>query len=153
MNSSIDPRGPQFAAALTAVVLALVLLTAPGPIATALLTAQALLFAFGAAWGVSATPHAWIFRRLVRPRLAAPLHLEDATPPRFAQAVGLVFATIGLAGFLSGAATVGLIATGAALAAALLNAAFGFCLGCEVYLLAHRIGLPALTARPATPTR
>jgi Domain of unknown function (DUF4395) len=30
-------------------------------------------------------------------------------------------------------------ATAAALAAAFLNAAFGFCLGCEVYLLIRRI--------------
>ncbi len=153
MNTQIDPRGPQFAAALTTGVLALVLLASPGPVATALLGAQGLLFAFGAAWGVAATPHAWIFRRLVRPRLGPPNHLEDSAPPRFAQAVGFVFATIGIAGFISGATTVGLIATGLALAAALLNAAFGFCLGCEIYLLARRVGLPAIPVRSATPTR
>jgi hypothetical protein len=31
-----------------------------------------------------------------------------------------------------------LIATGLALAAAFLNAAFDYCLGCEIYLLLHR---------------
>ena len=46
---------------------------------------------------------------------------------------------VGLVGYLSGAPLVGAIATGFALAAALLNAAFGFCLGCEMYLLIRRI--------------
>lgn len=32
----------------------------------------------------------------------------------------------------------GLLATGVALAAAFLNAAFGYCLGCEMYLLIRR---------------
>ena len=85
------------------------------------------------------TPHAWAFRRFVRPRLGPPAELEDAAPPRFAQAVGLTFAVVGLLGFLAGADVVGLVATGFALAAALLNAAFGFCLGCEMYLLIQRL--------------
>ena len=67
---------------------------------------------------------------------------EDAAPPRFAQAVGLAFAVVGLVGFLLGADLVGLVATGFALAAALLNAVFGFCLGCEMYLLLKRLTGP-----------
>ena len=94
---------------------------------------------FGAGLGVQRTPYAWLFRRFVRPRLDPPGELEDAAPPRFAQAVGLVFAVVGLVGFLTGATLVGLVATGLALTAALLNAAFGFCLGCELYLLGKRI--------------
>ena len=39
---------------------------------------------------------------------------------------------------------VGFVATGLALVAALLNAATGFCLGCELYLTARR-ALPART--------
>ena len=135
----VDPRGQQFAAAVTAVVLAVVLLAAPSPVATALLAVQALLFAIGAGLGVQSTPHALVFRALLRPRLGPPRELEDAAPPRFAQAVGLVFATVGLVGFLAGATTLGLVATGFALVAALLNAVFGFCLGCELYLLIRRI--------------
>ncbi len=81
-----------------------------------------------------------MFRTLVRPRLGAPTELEDAAPPRFAQAVGFAFALVGLVGFLAGATLVGLIATGFALVAALLNAVFGFCLGCEMYLLIRRVG-------------
>jgi disulfide bond formation protein DsbB len=138
-GAQVDPRGQQFAAAVTSVVLAVVLLGAPSPIATALLAVQAVLFAIGAGLGVQSTPHALVFRTLLRPRLGAPRELEDATPPRFAQTVGLVFAVVGLAGFLTGATVLGLVATGFALVAALLNAVFGFCLGCEMYLLIKRL--------------
>jgi len=145
----IDPRGPRFAATLTTLVLAAVLLTAPSPAATTLLVVQAALFAAGAFAGVQRTPYGWLFKRFVRPRLAPPADLEDAAPPRFAQAVGLAFALVGLAGFLTGVTALGLVATGLALAAAFLNAAFGFCLGCELYLLVRR-ALPARLAGTAT---
>jgi hypothetical protein len=135
----IDPRGQQFAAAVTAVVLGTVLLLAPSPIAVGLLGLQVVLFAIGAGLGVQHTPHAWVFRALVRPRLRPPAELEDPEPPRFAQAVGLAFAAVGLVAFLAGATLVGLVATGFALAAALLNAVFGLCLGCEMYLLIRRV--------------
>jgi hypothetical protein len=134
----IDPRGPKFTAAVTAVVLAGVLLS-PEPVAIALIAVQTALFAVGAGLGVQRTPHAWVFRKLVRPRLGPPAELEDAGPPRFAQLVGLVFATVALIGFLGGATTVGLVATGFALVAALLNAVLGLCLGCELYLLIRRL--------------
>jgi hypothetical protein len=135
----IDPRGPQFNAMLTSVVLALTLITAPDTVGVVLLALQTVLFATAVAFGVQRTPAAYLFRTVVRPRLAAPAHLEDPQPPRFAQGVGLVFALVGLVGYLSGATLLGAVATGFALAAALLNAVFGFCLGCELYLLVRRI--------------
>jgi hypothetical protein len=136
----VDPRGPQFAAALTSALLVVVLLLAPSPVAIGLLAVQTVLFGLGAARGIQKTPYAWLFRTLVRPRLSPPGQLEDPAPPRFAQAVGLAFALVGLAGFLIGADVLGLVATGLALVAALLNAVFRFCLGCEMYLLIRRIG-------------
>src|SRR5690606_13102923 len=141
-EGQIDPRGPQFGAVLTTGVLAVVLATAPSVFATALLTVQAVLFATGALLGVARSPYGWLFRTFVRPRLAPPSEWEDAAPPRFAQAVGLVFAVVGLVGLASGATLLGLVAVGFALAAALLNAAFGFCLGCEMYLLVRRLTGP-----------
>ena len=101
---------------------------------------QAALFAIGATRGVQRTPHAWLFRTVVRPRLSAPEDLEDPAPPRFAQAVGLAFALVALVGYLTGLTLLGQVATGFALVAALLNAVFGFCLGCEMYLLIRRGG-------------
>ncbi|MEI2820749.1 MAG: DUF4395 domain-containing protein [Marmoricola sp.] len=80
------------------------------------------------------------------PDSAPPRSGEDARPPRFAQGVGLAFAAVALIGYLSGAESVGAIAVGFALAAALLNAAFGFCLGCELYLRLQRLA-PARRVR------
>ena len=134
----IDPRGPQFSAAVTAAVLVIVLVTSPSGFAVALLAVQTAFFALGALRGVQHTPVAWLFRTLVRPRLSPPADLEDPAPPRFAQTVGLAFGVVGLAGFLTGLETVGLVAVGFALVAALLNAVFRFCLGCEMYLLLKR---------------
>jgi hypothetical protein len=145
--AGIDPRGPRFAATLTTVLLALVLLLAPSPVASALLVVQAGLFAAGSLAGPQRTPYSWLFKRLVRPRLGPPAELEDPAPPRFAQTVGLAFALTALVGFGAGVTWLGLVATGLALAAAFLNAAFGFCLGCEIYLLLRR----ARTARPPRP--
>jgi hypothetical protein len=130
----IDPRGPRFAAALTSLVLAVVLITGSGW----LLAAQGVVFALGAFAGLGRSPYGWLYRTLVRPRLAPPTETEDPAPPRFAQGVGLGFALVGTLGYLSGAGWLGLAATGCALAAAFLNAAFGYCLGCEMYLLVRR---------------
>jgi hypothetical protein len=136
-GSGIDPRGPRFAATLTSLVLAAVLVT-PTAWAASLLAVQALVFATGTARGIQHTPYAWLFRSLVRPRLGPPEDLEDPAPPRFAQAVGLAFAVVGLIGFATGVTPLALVATGFALVAALLNAVFGYCLGCEIYLLLKR---------------
>ena len=153
-SPQIDPRGQQFAAAVTSLVLVAVLLTAPGPLGITLLAAQAALFATAVLRGVQRTPVAAVFRAVVRPRLAPPAHLEDPEPPRFAQGVGLVFALVALVGFLSGATTLGYVATGFALVAALLNATIGLCLGCEVYLLGRRaLAVPQSSKIPATQTR
>ena len=135
----LDPRGPRFAASLTTLLLVVALLVAPSALSVALLVVQGVVFGIGAGAGVQRTPYAWVFRTLVRPRLGAPGELEDAAPPRFAQTVGLGFTVVALAGYLLGLDLLGAVATGFALAAAFLNAAFGFCLGCEVYLLARRV--------------
>ncbi|QWC83851.1 DUF4395 domain-containing protein [Nocardioidaceae bacterium] len=134
----IDPRGPQFGAALTTVILAAVLLV-PTPVAIGLLAFQTVLFGLGVGLGVARTPYAWLFKNLVRPRLGAPSELEDPRPPRFAQAVGLGFAVAGLVSYVAGAVVLGQVFVGFALAAAFLNAAFAFCLGCEMYLLLARL--------------
>jgi hypothetical protein len=136
----VDPRGQRFTAAVTTVVLALVLLTG----SVWLLAVQAGVFATGALAGVAAGPYARLFARVLRPRLGPPAEYEDARPPRFAQVVGLLFATSGLVGFIGGWPLLAYSAVGAALAAAFLNAAFGLCLGCEIYL-AFRRAIPRLT--------
>jgi len=135
----IDARGPRFGAVLTTVVLALTLLTIPSTLSAVLLAAQAVVFALGTIVGLHAQPYGIVFRKFVRPRLASPASFEDQAPPRFAQTVGLGFAIVGLLGFATGATAVVYVAVAFALAAAFLNAAFNFCLGCEMYLLGRRL--------------
>jgi len=131
----IDVRGPRFGAAVTTVVLAVVLVTG----SAWLLAWQTLAFALGAAGGVGRSPYGLLFRTAVRPRIGPPTEFEAPEPPRFAQAVGLLFAGLGLVGYALGPEWLGLAATGAALAAAFLNAVFGYCLGCEAFLLLRRV--------------
>jgi Domain of unknown function (DUF4395) len=140
----IDPRGQRFAAALTTAVLAAVLLL-DSPV---LLALQAVAFALAVALGPARSPYGQVYARLVRPRLGPPAELEDPRPPRFAQAVGLVFAVAGLLAYALGAPTAAAVSVGAALAAAFLNAAFGICLGCEVYLTYRRIRTRPVPLRP-----
>jgi hypothetical protein len=182
--AGIDPRGPRFAATITATLLLVSLLlslvgisTARGdatwfayqPLADAafvpggwaltaaspaqraldpgflLLLVIALLFLWGvlsprtAPWGV-------LFRHIVRPRLAPPTELEDPRPPRFAQGVGLFVVVIGLILHLAGVPSALPVAAAAAFVAAFLNAAFDFCLGCQIYLLLQRAGIVGRTS-------
>jgi len=136
----IDPRGPRFGAVITSVLLIVVLILGPTSVpGLIVLLVQTLAFASGSLLGLQAQPWGLIFRRLVRPRLGAPAELEASEPPQFAQGVGLVFALAGLAGWIFNVPLLFWIAVGFALVAALLNAIFDFCLGCEVYLLGKRL--------------
>ncbi len=134
----VDPRGQRFAATLTTVVLATALVTIGTTFATVLIAAQLVVFAVGVLAGPARTPYAQLFAGFVRPRIGAPAETEDARPPRFAQVVGAVFALVGLGASLAGLTVVAAVAVGFALVAALLNAAIGLCLGCEMYLLVRR---------------
>ena len=130
----IDPRGPRFGAVITTIVLAVVLITG----SAWLLGAQLLVFAIGALAGLRYAPYGVVYRRLIRPRIGPPARTEAESPPRFSQGVGLVFAAGGVAGYALGAPVAGIVFTAFALFAAFLNAAFDFCLGCQVYLFIQR---------------
>ncbi|MGV8967541.1 MAG: DUF4395 domain-containing protein [Cellulomonas sp.] len=137
--AGIDPRGPRFGAAVTAVLLVITLLLGTGPAATGLLAVIALLFALGVARGVSGTVQSLAFKAWVRPRLVPPTELEDPRPPRFAQLVGLLVVGAGLLVAATGVPAAVPVAAAVALVAAFLNAAFGLCLGCELYLVLRRL--------------
>ncbi|GAA1843159.1 DUF4395 domain-containing protein [Microbacterium koreense] len=112
-----------------------------------LLVVLALLFL----WGVLSPrtmPWAVIYRRLVQPRLAPPAEWEDPRPPRFAQGVGLAVVTIGIVLHLIGLPLAVPVSASIAFVAAFLNAAFGVCLGCMMYLGLARAGLLG-RARPS----
>jgi Domain of unknown function (DUF4395) len=148
----IDPRGPRFAAGITALLLLVdVFLGLTTPIgatvaqrvvepAFLLLFLIAVLFA----WGVLSprtAPWGALYRALVQPRLTPPSEREDPRPPRFAQGVGLFVVTIGLVLHVAGVPWALPIAAAAAFVAAFLNAVFGLCLGCQLYLVLQRAGI------------
>ena len=130
----IDARGPRFSAAITTLVLATALVTQ----SAVLIAIQLAVFAIGAFAGPAKTPYAYAFKKFVKPKLKGVVVTEDARPPQFAQSVGLIFAVVALAGSLLSIPALFTVAVGFALFAAFLNAAFNFCLGCEIYLLALR---------------
>jgi len=184
-SAGIDPRGPRFAATITAALLLVATFLSLIGISTARLpggwlslvqdtdfafiagrtwavaalpVAQrasdpgfltALIIALLFLWGVASpttAPWALLFRRVVRPRLSPPSELEDPRPPRFAQGVGLAVVGIGLVLHLAGVPWALPIATAAAFTAVFLNAAFGFCLGCQLYLVLQRAGIVGRSA-------
>jgi hypothetical protein len=146
--AGIDPRGPRFTAAITATLLLVtVVLAVGGATLTAwlLLTALSLVFAWSAIAGVRRNPFGLVYRRLVRPRLAPPAELEDPRPPTFAQAIGFAVTIVGVVLGAVGLPSAVTIAAGLAFIAAFLNAAFGYCLGCQIYLLLVRARVIART--------
>jgi len=154
----IDPRGPRFAASITALLLFTAALLGLTGIATSTWMPRTtvaeragdagfllmLLIAALFLWGVvspRSQPYGVIFRRVIRPRLKPPRHLEDARPPRFAQGVGLLVTSAGLVLHLAGVPWALPVAAAAAFFAAFLNAGFGYCLGCQLYLVLQRAGV------------
>jgi hypothetical protein len=127
----IDARGPRFGAAITLIILLLVIYFDSAE----LLALQTLVWGIGAFAGPHKSPYGLFFKTLVKPRLKSIGELENVKPPQFAQLVGFIFGVVGLIGVAIGSSTLFLVATAFALAAAFLNAVFNFCLGCEMYLL------------------
>jgi len=131
----IDARGPRYSAAITTTVLALALLTE----SNYLMGFQFAVFLSAVLFGLRRSIYGLVYRNLIQPRLSGPVPTENEAAPRFAQLIGALFAFVALLGGLSGNTAVFLTATSFALVAAFLNAAYGFCLGCQMYLLIVRI--------------
>ena len=130
----IDARGPRFSATITTIVLATALVTHN----VWVLVAQGIVFLIGATFGPQFTPYGLLFKNVIKPRLKKEAPTEDVRPPKFAQSVGLIFALVGIFGTVVDRSLIFAAATSFALAAAFLNAAFNYCLGCEMYLLLVR---------------
>ncbi len=151
--TGIDPRGPRFGAAITSVLLLVTVgLALVTPIsatavdrllepAALLLVVLVALFAWGAFAGIQRHPYGAVFRALVAPRLGPPSEREDPAAPTFAQGVGLLVTGTGLVLHLLGVPGALAVAAATAFVAAFLNAAFAYCLGCQMYVLLVRAGL------------
>ena len=131
----IDARGPRYSAAITTTVLALALITQ----SNFLIGFQLVVFLSAVIFGLKRSIYGLIYRNLIQPRLSGPVPSENEAAPRFAQLIGALFAFVALLGGVTGNTGVFLVATSFALGAAFLNAAFGFCLGCQVYLRLVRV--------------
>jgi hypothetical protein len=146
----IDPRGPRFGAAITAVLLLVVIglsLSGAWIAAFVLFAFITLVFAWGSFAGIRRHPYGLLFKTLVRPRLAPPEDLEDPAPPTFAQGVGLFVTLVGVILYLLGVRYALPIAAAAAFVAAFLNSVFAYCLGCQIYLLLVRARFPLVGSR------
>ena len=94
--AGIDPRGPRFGAAITAVLLLVAVwlgiglasapidLEAPGYLLLVIISA---IFLWGFLGGVQNHPYGLFFRKLIRPRLKAPEYVESPAGPTFAHSV------------------------------------------------------------------
>lgn len=150
----VDVRGPRFTAWVTTavVIVALGVSAVSATAAAVILGLQAVVFAIGAVGGPRSHPYGRVFAAVVAPRLGPVTEKEPVAPLRFAQAVGFVFAVVGTVGFATGLIAVGLVAGAFALIAAFLNAAFGICLGCQLYPLVARLRRTTVTTSPASPS-
>jgi hypothetical protein len=147
-TSEVHVRGPRFAAWLTSAVLLTVLMVSAFSVTAAavLLALQAVVFAVSALRGPRNSPYGFVFATFVAPRLGPATEHEPVAPLKFAQLVGFVFAVLGVVGFAGGLDVLGVIATAFALVAAFLNAAFGICLGCQLYPLVARLRRTSVSA-------
>ena len=158
--TGIDPRGPRFGASITATLLlvnvfiaiplanAPVNVEAPGYVLLVILCG---LFLWGAVGGVQQHPYGLFFAKFIRPRLRKPDFVESPAGPTFAQAVGFLVTFVGVALYLAGVTVALPVAAGFAFVAAFLNAVFGYCLGCEIYLLFAKRGITFGLEKPGTP--
>ncbi|HEV7743192.1 MAG TPA: DUF4395 domain-containing protein [Pseudolysinimonas sp.] len=151
-SRGIDPRGPRVTAGVTGIVVLLVValgLLGLTPAATILLTAQAVVFLVAAIVGAARHPYGFVYKRLIRPRLQPPTELEDPAPPTFSQGVGFAVVTLGIVLQLVGVPYAVVVAAAAAFVVAFLNSVFGYCVGCQIYLLLARAGIIRRKPAPA----
>lgn len=92
--------------------------------------------------GPTLSPLGQLVTRVITPRLGVAPRLVPGPPKRFAQGMGAVFsvtAAILVLGF--DLRTAGSVVLAALAAAAFLEAAFGFCLGCRIFAGLMRLGV------------
>ena len=133
-TSVIDARAPRFNQAVIGT-LSLVAVTVGPWWLLALLAIQLIIgLTLGRRWCLQCIA----YFELIQPRFGEG-PLEDARPPRFANLVGSVFLSAASLAFVTGWDTAGNVLGAIVAALALLAAISGFCTGCEMYKLGHRL--------------
>ena len=126
----IDARAPRFNQGLIGAAALLAFLLGFWP----LLSLAALQLALTLTFGPRLCLACLIYFKLVQPRLG-PGPIKDARPVRFANLVGLVFLSAASVSHLAGYPRLGWVLGMLVAALALLAAASGLCVGCEMYRL------------------
>jgi hypothetical protein len=132
---TVDARASRVAQGLTAILVAIPIVTGHWPL---LLLASAHL-ASALVVGKRGNLGLLGFDALLAERLG-PGELKDARPPRFANLVGLLFLLGAMAAHAAGAAWLGWALAATVLVLAALAATTGFCLGCKIYGLYRHVG-------------
>jgi hypothetical protein len=138
----IDSRAPRTNQAVIGL-LALVALLTGAEWLVALLAAQ---LAIGLTLGRRFCLPCLLYFEVIQPRFGEG-QIEDSRPPRFANMVGVAFLGAATAAFLLRVPALGWTLTAIVAALALLAAASGLCLGCELYRVSAR--LRGISARHA----
>jgi hypothetical protein len=151
----IDARAPRFNQVVVGTISLVAVLTG----AWWLLGLLAIQLSAGLTFGRRYCLPCVAYFELIQPRFGEG-EIEDARPPRFANIVGAVFLTSATFAYAAGFTTAGTILGGMVAALALLAAATGLCVGCEMYKLVakfrgvhpgspQRIDLGELGANPS----
>ncbi len=130
----IDARAPRFNQATVGLVGVIALLTGWWWLLGLLALQLTLGLALGRRWCL---PCVFYFEA-VQPRLGEG-RVEDARPPRFANVVGAVLLGTATLAYAVGWTAVGTVLGALVVALALLAAATGLCVGCELYRLLSRL--------------
>ena len=128
------------------VTLAVVTMLAPHPAQTWLAGVLVVGFALRVAGGPRYSPFGRLSVHVIAPRVSADPKLVSGAPKRFAQTIGLVMSSVTFGLFLGGFTTAAVVVLGILVAAALAEAALGFCLGCWMYAHLQRAGVVSADA-------
>jgi Domain of unknown function (DUF4395) len=129
--------------------------TAARLVATGVVAITAIALGTGALWLSAVLAYGFLARVAAGPRLSplgfaasrlAPLVNPNAAlvpgpPKRFAQSLGALFSLAAFGCYLAGEQTAAIVVLAVLLVPAVLEAAFGYCLGCEVFALLMRAGI------------
>jgi hypothetical protein len=130
----IDARAPRFNQATIGVLSVVALLTGWWWLLSLLAVQLVVGLRFGRRFCLACVA----YFRFVQPRFGEG-PVEDARPPRFANLVGAVVLSAATLAYLAGFPVVGAVLGGVVATLALLAAATGLCVGCELYRLLARV--------------
>lgn len=136
-NLQVDARVPRAKAVFHAALPAIAYLIGP-PAGVAILGATGFLMAASVLGGTQYSLFGRIFKAIRGQLGIKPGQIEESAPHRFAEGVGAIFLLASTAFYFGGLYGVGEALALIVVGLAILNAAAGICVGCQMYLLLKR---------------